>query len=236
MAAVNHHRRGAGEPLVLIHGIGSHWQVWEPVIDRLARAPRRDRGRRRRASGARRRSTPGVEPTVVAYADAFERFFEELGLRRPHVAGNSMGGGIALELARRGAVALGHRDLAGGLLDRARAPLLPALARAVARRPGAGAQGGPGAGRRGRRPNAAHGADLRPPLAHPGRGRALHARGLLGGAGLRGGAGRLRRLRVPGRARAHRCAVTVAWGSRDRLLLFGRQAPRARRALRGRAT
>ena len=25
-----------GEPLVLIHGIGSHWQVWSPVIDRLA--------------------------------------------------------------------------------------------------------------------------------------------------------------------------------------------------------
>ena len=55
---------------------------------------------------------PGVEPTVFALADAFERFFEELGLRRPHVAGNSMGGGIVLELARRGAVALGHRDLA----------------------------------------------------------------------------------------------------------------------------
>jgi pimeloyl-ACP methyl ester carboxylesterase len=27
--------------------------------------------------------------------------------------------------------------------------------------------------------------------------------------------------------------VTVAWGSRDRLLLYGRQAPRARRALPG---
>ena len=34
-----------------------------------------------------------------------ERWFAEQGLDRPHVAGNSMGGGIALELARRGAVA-----------------------------------------------------------------------------------------------------------------------------------
>ena len=25
---LNHHRIGAGEPLVLIHGIGSRWQVW----------------------------------------------------------------------------------------------------------------------------------------------------------------------------------------------------------------
>ena len=34
-----------------------------------------------------------------------ERWFAEQGLDRPHVAGNSLGGGIALELARRGAVA-----------------------------------------------------------------------------------------------------------------------------------
>lgn len=46
----------------------------------------------------------GVAPTIPAYVDAFERFFSELGLERPHVAGNSMGGAIALELARRGAV------------------------------------------------------------------------------------------------------------------------------------
>ena len=29
-------RRGAGEPLVLLHGIGSRWQVFEPVLDLLA--------------------------------------------------------------------------------------------------------------------------------------------------------------------------------------------------------
>ena len=32
---LNHHRAGSGEPLVLIHGIGSRWQMWEPVLDRL---------------------------------------------------------------------------------------------------------------------------------------------------------------------------------------------------------
>ena len=32
---LNYHRAGHGEPLVLIHGIGSQWQVWAPVLDRL---------------------------------------------------------------------------------------------------------------------------------------------------------------------------------------------------------
>jgi pimeloyl-ACP methyl ester carboxylesterase len=34
-----------------------------------------------------------------------DRWFAEQGLDRPHVAGNSLGGGVALELARRRAVA-----------------------------------------------------------------------------------------------------------------------------------
>ena len=32
---LNHYRAGAGEPLVLLHGIGSHWQMWEPVLPML---------------------------------------------------------------------------------------------------------------------------------------------------------------------------------------------------------
>jgi pimeloyl-ACP methyl ester carboxylesterase len=32
---LNHHRGGSGEPIVLIHGIGSQWQVWGPVLPRL---------------------------------------------------------------------------------------------------------------------------------------------------------------------------------------------------------
>lgn len=91
--------RGSGEPLVLIHGIGSRWQVWEPVLDLLARdfqvwavdLP---------GFGA---STPGPGATTVP--DLIEHvrgFLDAQGLDRPHLAGNSMGGGISLELARRG--------------------------------------------------------------------------------------------------------------------------------------
>jgi pimeloyl-ACP methyl ester carboxylesterase len=100
---INHHREGAGAPLVLLHGIGLRWQINAPVIGRLATgfeviacdSP---------GFGASPPLPDGVKPTIPAYADAFERFFAAQGLERPHVAGNSMGGAIALELARRGAV------------------------------------------------------------------------------------------------------------------------------------
>lgn len=96
---INHHREGEGEPLVLLHGIGLHWQVWRPVIGLLARdfeviacdSP---------GFGASPPLPAGMRPTITSYADAFEWFFAELGLERPHVAGNSMGGAIALELVR----------------------------------------------------------------------------------------------------------------------------------------
>jgi pimeloyl-ACP methyl ester carboxylesterase len=101
---INHHREGAGQPLVLLHGIGLRWQINAPVIGRLAAnyeviacdSP---------GFGSSPPLPDGVKPTIAAYADTFERFFAAEQLGRPHVAGNSMGGAIALELARRGAVA-----------------------------------------------------------------------------------------------------------------------------------
>ena len=41
---MNFERRGSGEPLVLLHHLGGEWQVFEPVLDRLADGLRRDRG------------------------------------------------------------------------------------------------------------------------------------------------------------------------------------------------
>ena len=91
---------------MLLHGVGHHWQAWQPVIERLAG----EFDVIACDSPGFGRSAPlpaAIEPTIPAYADAFEWFFAELGLERPHVAGNSMGGAIALELARRRA-ALGR--------------------------------------------------------------------------------------------------------------------------------
>jgi pimeloyl-ACP methyl ester carboxylesterase len=44
----------------------------------------------------------GEEPSPAALATAVAAFLDELGWERPHVAGNSLGGWLALELARRG--------------------------------------------------------------------------------------------------------------------------------------
>jgi pimeloyl-ACP methyl ester carboxylesterase len=102
--SVNFHRAGSGPPLVLVHGVGLRWQVWRPVIERLIGSfdvIACD-------SPGFGRSAPlpaGVEPTIPAYAEVFSGLFKDLGVRRPHVAGNSMGGAIALELARRREVA-----------------------------------------------------------------------------------------------------------------------------------
>jgi pimeloyl-ACP methyl ester carboxylesterase len=100
--SLNHVRRGTGEPLVLVHGIGSQWRIWEPVLDALAAdfdviaidLP-----------GFGHTPHDGTGPSVEAQAARVAHFFGELGLELPHVAGNSMGGAIALELARVGAVA-----------------------------------------------------------------------------------------------------------------------------------
>ncbi len=98
-----HDRIGSGPPLVLIHGIGSRRGVWKPVVKRLAREheviaidlP---------GFGDSEPLPADVPPSVDTLTDAVVAFFAEQGLDRPHVAGNSMGGGISLELGRRGAV------------------------------------------------------------------------------------------------------------------------------------
>lgn len=99
------HRRGptgpaSGAPIVLIHGIGSRWQVFEPILDRLA-ADHEVFAIDLPGFGESP-FEPGTTPTVDGYAARVAELITELGLERPHVVGNSMGGGIALELGRRG--------------------------------------------------------------------------------------------------------------------------------------
>lgn len=96
-------RRGTGAPLILIHGIGHHWQAWLPVMDRLA-ASRDVIAIDLPGFGVSPELPGGAPYTVEALADAVESFCAMLGLREPHVAGNSLGGYLALELASRGVV------------------------------------------------------------------------------------------------------------------------------------
>lgn len=88
---------------MLVHGIGSRWQMWEPVIDRLAEhhevialdLP---------GFGASAMPPPGTPPGIASQIALVADFLAQLGLERPHVAGNSMGGLLALEMAGRGLV------------------------------------------------------------------------------------------------------------------------------------
>lgn len=96
-------RRGTGSPLVLLHGIGHHWQAWLPVLDRLA-AERDVIAVDFPGFGVSPPLPSGTPYTAESLADAIESFFAVLGLRDPHVAGSSLGGRVALELAARAAV------------------------------------------------------------------------------------------------------------------------------------
>lgn len=96
-------RRGTGPPLILVHGIGHHWQAWLPVMDRLA-ASRTVIAVDLPGFGVSPPLPAGTPYTAESLADAVASFCTVLGVREPHVAGNSLGGYLALELASRGVV------------------------------------------------------------------------------------------------------------------------------------
>ncbi len=103
MSELAHDRVGTGEPLVLTHGLGSRRGAWGPVVELLA--PHREVLNVDLAGfGESPPDSAGTKLTVADHADLMQELFDQQGLVRPHFAGNSLGGGIALELARRAAV------------------------------------------------------------------------------------------------------------------------------------
>jgi pimeloyl-ACP methyl ester carboxylesterase len=94
-------RRGRGEPLVLIHPLGAELVVWEPVLERLSRE-RDVIALDLPGFGASPPLAGDAPPTPRALAGAVAAFLDQLGIRRAHVAGNSLGGWVALELAKTG--------------------------------------------------------------------------------------------------------------------------------------
>jgi pimeloyl-ACP methyl ester carboxylesterase len=215
-------RAGSGPPLLLLHGLGSCKEMWRPVVPLLA--PERDViAVDLPGFGA----SPAGPQTMAGLADAVAALADELGLERPHVAGNSMGGGLALELGARGRVRsacglspVGFANDREAVYARATLTATRFLARGVA------------------------------PVA----------RAIAGNPVLRtmlSGHVAARPWRIPPgdtvlwtRMYAHApsfwpllrnapgwhvsppsCPTTIAWGERDRLLIFSRQAPRARRVL-----
>ncbi len=96
------YRAGEGEPVVLLHGFTGHWRHWLPVLADLV--PRYEviaptlSGHR---GGPPFPSGLGLEKVADA-GDSLEQHLDELGVGTAHLVGNSMGGALAIELAKRG--------------------------------------------------------------------------------------------------------------------------------------
>lgn len=95
------HRAGKGSPLVLLHGANMSWRAWRPVLPFLT-------GRHDVyvPTMAGHRGGPvlgdGSDHGMTAVVDSLCDQLDAAGIETAHVAGNSLGGWAALELARRG--------------------------------------------------------------------------------------------------------------------------------------
>jgi pimeloyl-ACP methyl ester carboxylesterase len=221
-----HVRRGSGPPLVLIHGIGSQWQMWRPVLDRVSRA-------REVVAvdlpGFGDSSALPTPPTVESLAAAVAELLDELGLPGAHAAGNSLGGAVALAMARAGAARsacvlspAGFGNMREG--SYARAVLL--ASRRMSQRLDRYAElvaGGPV------RRTLAFGHLLARPWRIPADEAVGAMRNLARSPGFDATLEAVRDHTFGGHTLDR--PVTVAWGERDRLLISSRQSARARRLL-----
>ncbi|MFF2513164.1 alpha/beta fold hydrolase [Streptomyces sp. NPDC058086] len=92
-------RVGTGEPLLLLHGIGHHRQAWDPVVHILA-AEREVIAVDLPGFGESPALPDGLTHDLGTVVPTLGGLCEALEIERPHVAGNSLGGLLALELGR----------------------------------------------------------------------------------------------------------------------------------------
>jgi pimeloyl-ACP methyl ester carboxylesterase len=94
------HRGGSGPPLVCVHGFTDSWRTWELVLGELER--------HHDVLAVTLAGHAGGPPIAAALeddsilVDGVERAMDEAGFETAHIAGNSLGGYVALHLAARG--------------------------------------------------------------------------------------------------------------------------------------
>jgi pimeloyl-ACP methyl ester carboxylesterase len=96
------YRAGSGEPLVLVHGFTATWRCWLPVLAELV--PRFDVFAPTLHGHDGGPGMPDGQPahSLGHAADHLELLLDAEGIETAHFAGNSMGGALSLELAKRG--------------------------------------------------------------------------------------------------------------------------------------
>ncbi len=209
--SVAYDRTGRGPALVLLHPLGADRRVWNPVVELL-------RGERELITidlPGFGESAPlrGREPHPRTLAAAVAEHLAAIGVHRPHVAGNSLGGWVALELGLAGRARSVTGIAPAGLWAE---PLVPrvAIAHRAARAllPLIGPVAATGAGRS---------LLLRGTVARPRRvppGEAAHlVRAYALAPGFVAANNAMRAGRFDGLERI-RCPVTLVWPDRDRLI------------------
>lgn len=91
---LSHHRGGTGDLLVLVHGLGATWRLWRPILPALER--------RFEVLAVDLPGFGGSPPADRADVGAYADVVAGLAGRPFHAVGSSMGGGVVLELGRRG--------------------------------------------------------------------------------------------------------------------------------------
>lgn len=95
MTAPHHIERGAGPPVVFLHGIGGDGTSWLPELEALA-------GRYRAIAWdmpGYGRSPDLIEMTFPKLADSLRALLDRLAVTRAHLIGHSIGGMVAQEFA-----------------------------------------------------------------------------------------------------------------------------------------
>ena len=93
---------GSGRPLVLLHGIGMSHAAWNAVMPYLS-ATRRVIAFDTAGFGSTPPLPAGTPPTIANLVDGLARSLRAIGIDGPvDISGNSLGGSMAIEAARRG--------------------------------------------------------------------------------------------------------------------------------------
>jgi pimeloyl-ACP methyl ester carboxylesterase len=116
---IAYERTGEGPPLVLLHPLGVDRHIWAPIVHRL-----RDRRELVTVDLPGFGESPPLlqTPTPRALAQAVAELLASIEIIRPHVAGNSLGGWVTLELGLSGVARTATAIAPAGLWPQ---PLVP---------------------------------------------------------------------------------------------------------------